>query len=69
MFPQRNRIMAGLSHAVFVIEAELKSGTLITSRLATDYNRDVLALPGSIFSSGSSAGPVRTSPVAAKREP
>ncbi len=53
-FPQRNRIMAGLSHAVLIIEAEKKSGTLITSRLAADYNRDVLTIPGSIFSSGSS---------------
>lgn len=49
-FPQRNRIMAGMSDAVLVIEAGLKSGTLITSRLATDYNRDVLTVPGSIFS-------------------
>ncbi len=49
-FPQRNRIMAGLADAVLVIEAEKKSGTLITSRLATDYNKDVLAVPGSIFS-------------------
>lgn len=55
-FPQRNRIMAGMSHATFVIEAEQKSGTLITSRLATEYNRDVLALPGSIWSS-TSEGP------------
>lgn len=55
-FPQRNRIMAGLSDAVLVIEAEIKSGTLITSRLASDYNRDVLTVPGSIFSS-TSAGP------------
>ncbi len=52
-FPQRNRIMAGMSDAVLVIEAEKKSGTLITSRLATDYNRDVFAVPGSIFSKGS----------------
>jgi DNA processing protein len=52
-FPQRNRIMAGMSHAVLVIEAEIKSGTLITSRLATDYNRDVFTVPGSIFSKNS----------------
>lgn len=49
-FPQRNRLMAGISHAVIVIEAELQSGTLITSKLAVDYNRDVGAIPGSIFS-------------------
>jgi len=52
-FPQRNRIMAGLSHAILIIEAEIKSGTLITSRLATEYNKDVLTIPGSIFSKNS----------------
>ncbi len=55
-FPQRNRIMAGIGHAVLVVEAEKKSGTLITSRLATDYNREVLTIPGSIFSK-TSEGP------------
>jgi len=55
-FPQRNRIMAALSDAVLVIEAETKSGTLITSKLATEYNRDVLTVPGSIFSK-TSEGP------------
>ncbi|MCA9352651.1 DNA-processing protein DprA [Patescibacteria group bacterium] len=52
-FPKRNRIMAGLSHAILVIEAENISGTRITARLATDYNREVFAVPGSIFSPGS----------------
>lgn len=52
-FPQRNRIMAGLSRATLLVEAGEKSGTLITARLAADYNRDVLVIPGSIFSSAS----------------
>lgn len=52
-FPQRNRLMAGISKAVLIIEAEEKSGTLITARMALDYNRDVLAVPGSILSSNS----------------
>ncbi len=52
-FPQRNRLMAGFSHATLVIEAAERSGTLITARLAVDYNRDVLTVPGSIFSEAS----------------
>lgn len=55
-FIQRNRIMAGLSHSVLIIEAERKSGTLVTARLATEYNRNVCAVPGSIFSK-TSEGP------------
>lgn len=55
-FPRRNRIVAGISHAVLIVEAELKSGTLITSKLATEYNRDVLTIPNSIFSK-TSEGP------------
>lgn len=55
-FPSRNRIMAGLSHAVLVIEAELQSGTLITSKFAVEYNRDVFTVPHNIFSK-TSEGP------------
>ena len=52
-FPMRNRLMAGISKAVLIIEAEERSGTLITARLTTEYNRDLLAVPGSIFSPNS----------------
>jgi DNA processing protein len=52
-FPMRNRLMAGISKATLIIEAEDRSGTLITARLTTEYNRDLLVVPGSIFSSNS----------------
>jgi len=52
-FPMRNRLMAGTSKATLIIEAEERSGTLITARLTTEYNRDLLVVPGSIFSSNS----------------
>jgi len=52
-FTTRNRIMAGMSHATLLIEAAERSGTLITARLAADYNRELLVVPGDIFSKNS----------------
>ena len=47
-FPKRNRIVAGMSDAVIVIESGLKGGSLITAELANGYNKDVFAIPGRI---------------------
>jgi DNA processing protein len=57
-FPQRNRIVAGLSQGVLVIEGDVKSGAMITAKLGLEEGRSIFAVPGNIFSSGSQ-GPVQ----------
>ena len=48
-FPARNRIIAGMADAVLVAESGEKGGSIITAHIANSYNRDVFAIPGTIF--------------------
>jgi DNA processing protein len=56
LFPRRNRIIAGLSDALVLVESDVKGGGMITARIASSYNRDVFAIPG-LVPGKNSAGP------------
>lgn len=52
-FPMRNRIVAGMSQITIVVESKSKGGSLITAKLANDYNREVYAIPGGVYDTNS----------------